>query len=101
MPEIDERERPPRRPGELGLEIQTQAMEDRRGDIRRLDGPVGRDGTDGVAGPDHAASLDASPGETDTVKQSGQWSRPPAGLTRGVRPNSARLQTSVESSIPR
>ena len=36
-----------------------------------------------------------------TVKQSGQWSRPPAGFTRGVRPNSARLQTSVASSIPR
>ena len=35
------------------------------------------------------------------MKQSGQWSRPPAGFTRGVRPNSARLHTSVVSSRPR
>jgi len=35
------------------------------------------------------------------VQHCGQWSRPPAGFTRGVRPNSARLQTSVSSSMPR
>ena len=30
-----------------------------------------------------------------------QWSRPPAGFTRGVRPNSDRLHTIVFFSIPR
>ena len=35
-----------------------------------------------------------------TVKHCGQWSRPPAGFTRGVRPNSARLQTRVASRSP-
>ena len=63
--EIDERERPARRPGKLGFEVEAQAVEDRRGDVGRFDGPVRRHGADRIAGPDHPAPLNAAAGETD------------------------------------
>ena len=41
------------------------------------------------------------PPAIDTVQHCGQWSRPPAGLIFGVRPNSPIATTIVLSSSPR
>jgi len=41
------------------------------------------------------------PPAIDIVQHCGQWSRPPAGLIFGVRPNSPIATTSVLSSMPR
>ena len=40
-------------------------MEDRRGDVGRFDGTVRRHGADRIAGPHHAAPLNAAAGEAD------------------------------------
>src|SRR4051794_35696636 len=65
MAEIDERKRPSGRAGQVGLEVESQAVEDGRNDVRRFDGAVCRHGADRVARPDNPTSLDAATGESD------------------------------------
>ena len=69
MAEVDQRERPSGRARELGFEVQAEAVEDRCGDVGRLDGPVRGHGADRVAGPDDPASLDAAAGEPHGVAE--------------------------------
>src|ERR1700720_3158025 len=65
MSNIDQRERAPCRTWEFGFEVETEAVEDRCRDIRRLDGTVRRHGAYWVAGPHHPAPLNPAAGEAD------------------------------------
>ncbi len=79
MAEVDQRERPAGRPGQLGFEVEAEAVEDRRGDVGRLDGPVGGHGPQWVARADDAPALDPAAGEAD-----GEAKRPVVAAAGGV-----------------
>src|SRR5271170_1343374 len=79
MSDIDQRKRPPRRTWEFGFEVETKAVEYRCRDIGRFDGTVRGDSTDGIAGPHHAAPLNAAAGKSNRVAK-----RPVVTASRGI-----------------
>ena len=84
----------------MSFQVESQAVEDRRDDFGRLDRSIGGHSRRSDRCADDAATLHAAAGEV-----AGKALRPviaaAGGFTCGVRPNSARLQTSVFSSMPR
>src|SRR5689334_3895065 len=62
---VDDRERTSLRPGELGFQIDAEAMEDGGDDLGRVHGAFGRVAARFVGAADDAAPLDAAASEHD------------------------------------
>ena len=98
--EIHQRERASLGAGQMRFQIQAQAVENRRHDLRGFDGPLHRVTADFIALADNTPAFHTAAGEINRPAI-----RPMIASARridlNVRPNSARLQTSVESNMPR
>lgn len=80
--------------------VEAQTVKNGGDQITRKHGALGGKAPDRIAFPITRPPFTPPPANK-AVKHCGQWSRPPAGLTLGVRPNSLKAATIVLASIPR
>ena len=93
--------RPAAEVAELGRrDVDSQVAVESRQHFLKVDRAFPRHFAQPIRGADHLSDSHSAPGQ-EVQETSGQWSRPAAALTRGLRPNSPQATTATSLSRPR